>query len=209
MILRRWAIALKKTFRASERGRVDIKAKREQWMWYQLMWNPKKLVFLDETGVNTKMARLYGRSLRGQRCHGHVPYGHWNSSTFLAALRYDHLSAPLLIDGAMDGQMFVAYVEQELCPTLTKGDIVICDNLRAHKVKGVREAIEAVGAQILYLPAYSPDLNPIEMALAKFKALLRHAAKRTWDDLVKAVADVIDSFTQQDCSNFFKHCQYV
>ncbi|MEM9445592.1 MAG: transposase [Verrucomicrobiota bacterium] len=122
-------------------------------MWYQLRWNPQRLVFLDETGVNTKMTPLYGRSLRGQRCQSHVPYGHWNSSTFLAALRHEKLTAPLLIEGAMDGAVFVGYIEQQLCPTLEQGDIVICDNLPAHRVKGVREAIEAAGAKLFYSPA--------------------------------------------------------
>ncbi|MEM9398662.1 MAG: IS630 family transposase [Verrucomicrobiota bacterium] len=202
-------MALKKTFRASERGRADIEAKRLQWKWDQLIWNPQKLVFLDETGVNTKMTRLYGRAFRGERCHDQVPYGHWNSSTFLAALRYNALTAPLLVDGAMDGEMFVSYIIQHLCPTLSKGDIVICDNLPAHKVKGVREAIEAAGAELVYLPAYSPDLNPIEMAFAKFKALLRQAAKRTWDELVEAVVASFDSFSADECRNFFHHCNYV
>ncbi|MEM9445968.1 MAG: IS630 family transposase [Verrucomicrobiota bacterium] len=148
-----------------------MEARRKQWRWDQLLWNPRKLVFLDETGVNTKMSRLYGRALRTERCHDQVAHGHWNSSTFLAALRYNAMTAPLLIDGAMDGKMFVGYIEQHLCPTLKEGDIVICDNLPAHKVKGAREAIEAVGGELVYLPAYSPDLNPIEMAFAKFKAL--------------------------------------
>jgi len=155
------------------------------------------------------MTRLYGRSPVGERCHGQVPHGHWNSSTFLAALRYDKLSAPLLVDGAMDGSMFKGYVKQHLSPTLNKGDIVICDNLPAHKVKGVREAIEAVGAQLFYLPAYSPDLNPIEMAFAKLKSFLRDAAKRTWQDLLDALSHAFDRFTQDDCKNFFHHCHYV
>ncbi|MEM9446560.1 MAG: IS630 family transposase, partial [Verrucomicrobiota bacterium] len=191
--------SFKKTFRASERGRADIAIKRQQWKWDQLVWNPQKLVFLDETGVNTKMTGLYGRALRGERCHDQVPYGHWNSSTFLAALRYNALSAPLLIDGAIDGEMFVGSISQHLCPTLSKDDIVICDNLPAHKVNGVREAIEAVGAKLVYLPAYSPDLNPIEMAFAKFKTHLRQAAKRTWQELLEAVVEAFESFTPQEC----------
>lgn len=175
----------------------------------QLLWDPHRLVFLDETGLNTKMSRIYGRSEKGTRCYGSVPHGHWNSSTFIGALRYDRLEAPLLIDGAMDGAMFLGYIEQQLCPTLAPGDIVICDNLPAHKVSGVRKAIEAVGAQLLYLPAYSPDLNPIEMVFSKLKALLRKIAARTWDELLDSLEDVLDSFSPQECSHYFEHCLYV
>jgi transposase len=138
-----------------------------------------------------------------------VPHGHWHSSTFVAALRHDKMAAPLLIDGAMDGTMFLGYLRQQLIPTLTPGDIVICDNLPAHKVSGVRQAIQSAGACLCYLPAYSPDLNPIEMAFAKLKALLRQAAARTWDQLLDSVAAAFDAFTPQDCRNFFRHCLYV
>ena len=122
------------------------------------------------------MTRLYGRSEIGQRCEGYAPHSHWNSSTLLAALRYDQITAPLLINGALDGTMFLGYIEQHLVPTLNKGDIVICDNLPAHKIKGIRKAIEKKGAFLVYLPAYSPDLNPIEMAFSKFKSF--HAQSR-------------------------------
>ncbi|MEM9444055.1 MAG: transposase [Verrucomicrobiota bacterium] len=130
-------------------------------------------------------------------------------STFLAALRYEALTIPPLIDGAMNGEIFLSYIRQHLCPTLKQGDIVIWDNLPAHKVKGVREAIEKVGAALVYLPAYSRDLNPIEMAFSKFKAPLRNAAKRTWDELIAAVNESFDSSAAEDCRNFFNHCQYV
>lgn len=175
----------------------------------QLLWDPHRLVFLDETGLNTKMSRLYGRSSKGSRCYSSVPHGHWNSSTFIGALRYDRIDAPLLIDGAMDGAMFLGYIEQQLCPTLNRGDIVICDNLPAHKVAGARKAIESVGAYLLYLPAYSPDLNPIEMAFSKLKALLRQIAARTWDELLECLQSVLAAFTSKECANYFEHCLYV
>jgi transposase len=175
----------------------------------QLLWDPHRLVFLDETGLNTKMSRLYGRSSKGSRCYGSVPHGHWNSSTFIGALRYDRIDAPLLIDGAMDGTMFLGYIEQQLLPTLNRGDIVICDNLPAHKVAGVRQAIESVGAYLLYLPAYSPDLNPIEMAFSKLKALLRQIAARTWDELLACLKSALAAFTSKECANYFEHCLYV
>lgn len=155
------------------------------------------------------MKRLYGRADRGKRCVDQVPHGHWNSSTFLAALRHDRITAPLLIDGAMDGLTFLAYVEQSLVPTLSPGDMVICDNLSCHHVQGVRSLIEGCGAWLLYLPAYSPDLNPIEMAFAKLKAHLRHTAARSWDTLLQAVAAALDAFTPDHCSNFFRHANYT
>ena len=135
------------------------------------------------------MARLYGRSPRGERCRAAVPHGHWKTTTFTAGLRSDGLIAPLVLDGAMDGDVFQAYVEQALAPSLRRGDIVVMDNLPAHKVHGVREAIEAVGASLLYLPPYSPDFNPIEMAFSKLKALLRAAEARTIPELWRAIAD--------------------
>lgn len=194
---------------AAERERPDIQLARNWWKENQPLWDIRKLIFLDETGVNTKMARLYGRSAVGSRCRDSVPHGHWNSSTFLAALRHDQLTAPLLIDGALDGGMFLAYIEQNLAPTLTPGDIVICDNLSCHHVDGVRQAIESCGAHLRYLPAYSPDLNPIEMAFAKLKAHLRQACPRTWDQLLTAIASAIDRFTPDHCLNYFTHAQYA
>jgi len=155
------------------------------------------------------MTRLYGRSEIGERCLAKVPYGHWQTATFIAALRHDGLSAPWLIDGPMDGDLFLTYVRQVLGPQLRPGDLVICDNLASHKVKGVEEAITARGAQLQYLPAYSPDLNPIEMAFAKLKALIRQAAARTWDQLLQATARAIDAFSPQQCSNFFRHASYA
>ena len=166
-------------------------------------------MFLDETGLNTQMIRRYGRAPTGTRCLDRVPHGHWRTATFLAALRHDQLTAPLLIDGPLDGEMFLAYVKECLGPTLQPGDLVICDNLASHKVAGVRAALAAQGAELLYLPAYSPDLNPIELAFAKLKSALRAAAARGLDDLIRATADALTTFTPEHCSNFFRHAQYA
>jgi transposase len=168
-----------------------------------------KLVFLDETFANTTMARRYGRSARGERCMAHAPFGHWKTTTFLAALRSDAIVAPLVLDGPMDGPIFLAWVEQFLVPTLSPGDIVIADNLSSHKVAGVRTAIEATGAQYLNLPAYSPDLNPIENFFSKLKAGLRAMAPRTIEDLWNAIASIIDSVGSQECLNYILGCNYV
>jgi transposase len=155
------------------------------------------------------MTRLYGRSPIGERCQAAVPHGHWQTATFIAALRHDGLSAPWLVDGPMDGELFLTYIRQVLGPELRPGDLVVCDNLSSHKVNGVKEAIEACGAQLLYLPAYSPDLNPIEMAFSKLKALLRQAAARTWDQLIEATARALSTFSPQQCLNFLQHAQYA
>jgi len=154
------------------------------------------------------MARLRGRSKRGQRCRAAVPHGHWKTTTFTAALRLDGLTAPMLLDGPMNGAAFLAYVEQVLVPTLVPGDVVIMDNLPAHKVSGVKEAIEAAGAIRMFLPPYSPDFNPIEQAYAKFKALLRKAAARTIDDLWDVIAEAIEAYTPNECRNFFVSAGY-
>jgi transposase len=167
------------------------------------------LVFLDETGLNTKMTRLHGRSARGQRCQCAVPHGHWHTATLVVALRHDRLCAPCLLDGPMNGVAFLAYVEQFLAPELGPGDIVICDNLASHKVSGVAQAIAARGAELVYLPAYSPDLNPIEMAFSKLKSFVRHASQRTFEGLHTATANALDTFTPTHCSNFFRHAQYA
>jgi transposase len=166
-------------------------------------------VFIDETWATTAMTRTRGRAPRGQRLVASVPHGHWKTSTFVAALRYDGITAPCVIDGAMNGEFFLAYVEQFLAPTLKAGDSVIMDNLSSHKIAGVEQAITARGAQLLYLPPYSPDLNPIEPAFAKFKALLRKAAERTVDALWSRLENVLDAFTADDCRNFFRHAGYA
>lgn len=154
------------------------------------------------------MARLRGRAKKGERCRAAVPHGHWKTTTFTAGLRLSGLSAPMLLDGPMNGDAFIAYVEQVLVPELTPGDIVIMDNLPSHKVKGVRQAIEAAGARLLYLPPYSPDFNPIEMAFSKLKAILRKAAARSINDLWQVIADALDGFTKQQCRNYFTAAGY-
>lgn len=154
------------------------------------------------------MARMRGRARRGERCRAAIPHGHWKTTTFTAGLRLSGLTAPMVLDGPMTGPAFIAYVEQVLVPTLTPGDIVILDNLPAHKVTGVRAAIEAVGAEVRYLPPYSPEFNPIEMAFAKLKALLRKAAARTITELWAAIAGAIDRFSPTECANFFIHAGY-
>jgi transposase len=165
-------------------------------------------VFIDETGASTKMARRYGRSPRGERCRAPVPHGHWKTTTFVGALRLEGMTAPMILDGAMHGDAFLAYVEQVLVPTLIPGDIVVMDNLPAHKPTAVRKAIEAAGAELRFLPPYSPDFNPIEMAFSKFKAFLKKTAARTKEDLWDAIAQAIDTFTPQECKNYFAAAGY-
>lgn len=183
-------------------------AKRAAWKASQSELDPRRLVFIDETGASTKMARRYGRSRRGERCVAAVPYGHWKTTTFVGALTIDGMTAPMTLDGAMDGIAFLAYVEQQLAPTLQAGDIVIMDNLPAHKSPKVREAIEATGAELIYLPPYSPDLNPIELAYSKLKALLKKAAARTVGTLWDAIADALRQFAPEECANFFAAAGY-
>jgi transposase len=154
------------------------------------------------------MTRLYGRSPLGERCLAAVSHGHWQTATFIAALRHDRLSAPWLVDGPMDGSLFLAYITQVLGLELQDGDMVICDNLSSHKVHGIAQAIEQKGATLHYLPAYSPDLNPIEMAFAKLKALMRKAAARNYRQLITATALALNSFSASECLNFFRHAQY-
>ena len=180
-----------------------------RWWLRQAQWDARRLVFLDETGLNTQRVRRHGRAPTGLRCLDRVPHGPWQTATFLAALRHDRLTAPLLIDGPLDGDLFLAWVEQSLGPTLQPGDLVLCDNLACHKVAGVRAALAARGAQLLYLPAYSPDFNPIELAFAKLKAALRAAAARSWDELLAALATALPTFTPEHCANFFRHAQYA
>ncbi len=185
-----------------------IWGKRQAW----LRSHPGKLgkiVFIDETGINTKMARLRGRCRRGERLVAPIPHGHWKTLTFIAGLRHDRLTAPWVIDGPMDGDVFVKYIETQLVPTLHKGDVVILDNLPAHKRKDAEKAIRQAGAWLLFLPPYSPDFNPIEPAFSKFKAHLKRMAPRTVDQLWNAVAQTCDLFTSQECRNFFKADGYV
>lgn len=182
---------------------------RREWQARQPELDPSKLVFLDETWASTNMARRYGRAPRDERCVAAVPYGHWKTTTFIAALRHDSITAPMVIDGAINGEVFLAYVQKLLCPTLRPGDIVIADNLGSHKVSGVKEAIQATGATILFLPPYSPDFNPIEKLFAKLKALLRKAAKRTVTALWEQIGILLDAFSSAECRNYFASAGYV
>jgi transposase len=167
-----------------------------------------KLVFVDESGANTKMTRLGGRALVGERLVTQVPHGHYQTSTLIAAVRLAGACAPWLFEGAMDGEMFLAWVRQGLTPTLQPNDLVIMDNLATHKVVGVREAIESVGARLLYLPPYSPDFNPIENMWSKIKQLLRSLGPRTSDELLQAAATAFAAVSPADCLGFFSHAKY-
>lgn len=155
------------------------------------------------------MTRARGRAPRGERVVAYVPHGHWQTTTFLAALRLTGVAAPLVVDGAINGEVFLAYIRQHLAPTLKKGELVVMDNLSSHKLAGVREAIEAVGARVLYLPPYSPDFNPIEQVFAKLKALLRKYGERTMDGLWRRIGALLDYFSKSECENYFRHCGYL
>ena len=181
---------------------------RQDWFEGQIDLDPRRLVFIDETGASTKMARLRGRAPRGERCRAAVPHGHWKTTTFTAGLRLGGLVAPMVLDGPMNGDAFRAYVEQVLVPELNKGDVVIMDNLPAHKVAGIRNMIEDAGARLLYLPPYSPDFNPIEMAFSKLKAMLRKASARTINELWLVIAEAIDKFPPIECRNYFAAAGY-
>ncbi len=177
-------------------------------MAYQSRIEPRRLVFLDETWTKTNMAPLRGWAPRGTRLRAKVPYGRWKTMTFLAALRHDRIDAPWLLDGPINGEKFQIYVEKLLVPTLRPGDIVVMDNLGSHKGKAVRRAIRAAGAKLLFLPKYSPDLNPIEQVFAKLKHLLRKAAARTSDAVCAAIGQLLDNFTPQECVNYFMNSGY-
>ncbi|WP_316980472.1 IS630 family transposase [Shumkonia mesophila] len=198
----------KKTAHASEQQRPDVLRLRHAWFELQPDLEPERLIFIDETGASTKMARRYGRAPRGERCRAPVPHGHWKTTTFVGALRLEGMTAPMVLDGAMHGAAFLAYVEQVLVPTLAPGDIVVMDNLPAHKPVAVRAAIENAGAKLHFLPPYSPDFNPIEMAFSKLKAFLKKTAARTKDDLWDAIALGIDTFTPTECENYFAAAGY-
>ena len=180
-----------------------MRAAREAWFEHQPDLDPAKLVLIDETAATTKMARRRGRAARGVRCKAAIPHGHGMTTSFIAGQRFDGICAPMLLEGPIDGDALLADIEQLLVPTLTIGDTVIMDNLPVHKLAGVREAIEAAGAQLVYLPPYSPDVNPIEMAFSKFKALIRAAAPSTVDDLWTAAKHAIERFTPTHCTNYF------
>ena len=178
---------------------------RERWKAEQSGLDPTKLVFVDETGTNTKMVKTRGRCPTNQRLLGLQPFGHWKTTTFTAGLRCDGITAPFVLDGAMNRDAFIAYVDQVLGPTLREGDIVIMDNLPAHKGDTIRQLIEARGATLKFLPPYSPDLNPIELAFSKLKTLLRKAAERTVGALWGRIGQVLDAFTPDECANYLRH----
>ena len=168
----------------------------------------RKLVFIDETSATTNMTRRYGRGPRGNRLVCKVPHGHWKTSTFIAALRHNCVTAPLLLDGAMNGLSFLAYVQQILAPTLRRGDVVVMDNVSVHKVLGVREAIEARGATLLYLPPYSPDLNPIEQFFSKLKSVLRKAAATSIAALWGVIGSCLEQFSPKECAAYLLNAGY-
>jgi transposase len=185
-----------------------VAAKRRRWHGWQGFMDPARLVFLDETSTATNMTRRHGRCPASLRLVAAVPHGHWKTTTLVAGLRLSGVTAPLVLDGPMTGAAFLAYVEQVLAPSLAAGDVLVMDNLAAHKVVGVQEAITAAGASILYLPPYSPDLNPIEPLFAKLKALLRKAAARTREALWSATASLIATISTNECANYLRNCGY-
>ena len=214
--LSRWVIRnglsfKKKAFRPANAIGSDVRQAREAWKaerQLKMQTEPHRLVFIDETGTNTKMTRARGRCERGERLRSKAPFGHWKTQTFVAGLRCGALAAPWVIDAPMDRTIFETYVRTQLVPTLQEGDIVILDNLPAHKSPAAEQAIRARGAWLMFLPPYSPDLNPIEMAFAKLKAHLRAMAMRTIDELWKAIGQICDLFTPEECANYFKAAGY-
>jgi transposase len=186
-----------------------VARRREQWRKYQGRLDPRRLVFIDETWAKTNMTPLRGWSKRGSKLVARAPFGKWRTLTFLAALRHDRIDAPCVLDGPINGQLFVAYVEQFLVPTLKPGDIVIMDNLGSHKGAAVRKAIRAAGAKLLFLPPYSPDLNPIEQVFAKLKLLLRKAAERTADATWQRIGSLLDAFSPHECANYLRNSGYA
>jgi transposase len=203
---------IKKALLAAECARAAIRDERRVWFTHRqprMQRQPSRLVFLDETGVNTKMVRVRGRSRRGQRLRATAPFGHWGTHTFLAGLRCHELSAPWVIAGPITRTAFDTYVETQLAPTLARGDVVILDNLAVHKSERAAHCLKQRGAWFLFLPAYSPDLNPIEQAFAKIKAHLRKAAARTLEALWRALGEICDLFSPQECWNYLKAVGYA
>ena len=194
---------------ASEQDRPDVARRRVRWKTHQSKLDPERLVFIDETWAKTNMTRSHGRCLRGKRLLAKVPHGRWRTLTFLAALRSDRIDAPCVLDGPINGQSFLAYVEQFLVPTLKSGDIVIMDNLGSHKGQAVRRALRAIGAKLFFLPPYSPDLNPIEQVFAKLKTLLRKADERTVETTWQRIGTLLDRFTPDECANYLTHAGYA
>jgi transposase len=198
----------KKSLQAAERKRADVARARRRWIREQGLLDPARLVFIDETAVTTNMVRLNGWNRRGERLVGDVPMGHWETVTFIAGFRQTGIVAPMLIKGAMNGEAFLAYIEQCLVPTLKRKDIVVADNVSFHKVAGVQEAIEAAGAELRYLPQYSPEFNPIELVFHPLKTLLRKAAERTIKGLQRRVGSFVRALDPCECIGYFRHAGY-
>jgi transposase len=194
---------------ASEQDRPDVARKRARWQAYQNRIDPSRLVFIDETWAKTNMAPLRGWATKGQRLRAKVPFGHWKTMTFLAALRHDRIAAPWVFDGPINAESFLVYVEQVLVPTLAKGDVVVMDNLGSHKGQAVRAAIRAAGAHLIFLPPYSPDLNPIEQVFAKLKHLLRKAAERSVEATWKRIGALLSEFSPKECANYLVNSGYA
>lgn len=193
----------------AEQQRPDVAAERQEFqIIQQLGLDPDRLVFLDETWIKTNMTRLYGWGPTDQRVLEHVPHGHWMTTTFVGALRSTGLVAPLVIDGALNGELFRAYVEQQLIKALKPGDIVIMDNLPSHKVKGIEEAINSVNAYLLYLPPYSPDMNPIEQVFSKIKNEIRKRQPRTKPECDDLCGQSLDWFREKECRNYIRNSGY-
>ena len=193
----------------SEQTRPDVARKRTRWKTYQDRIDRKRLVFIDETWIKTNMAPLRGWGPRGQRLKALAPYGHWKTMTFLAALRHDRIDAPFVFDGPINGNSFKAYVTEVLVPALEPGDVVVLDNLGSHKSKAVRNVIRAVGAHLLFLPPYSPDLNPIEQVFAKLKHLMRKASQRTVESTWRKTGDLLSLFSPAECQNYLTNSGYA
>ena len=199
----------KKTLFAIEQDRPDVARRRIRWKKYQDRIDPTRLVFIDETWAKTNMTRTHGWQRRGKPLVGKVPHGHWRTMTFLAALRHDRITAPFVLDGPINGEAFTVYVEQVLVPTLTPGDIVVMDNLGSHKSAKVRRLIRAAGARLIFLPPYSPDLNPIEQVFAKLKTLLRKSEERTVEAVWKRIGSLLDRFYPAECANYLRNSGYA
>ncbi|MEM1186754.1 MAG: IS630 family transposase [Planctomycetota bacterium] len=199
-----------KSLIAREQLRPDVIERRRNFAIARRFVDPKKLMFLDESGAKTNMTRLYGRSRVGERCNFHQPHGHWKTTTMISALRVDRVieDATILFDGPMNSATFLGYAERCLAPALEPGEVVVMDNLGAHKAAGVEEAIEAAGASVWWLPPYSPDLNPIEKLWSKIKSRLRRAAAGTLDGLCRAAGDAFRAVTPDECANYFASCGY-
>jgi len=185
-----------------------VARKRDRWKAHQGRIDPSRLVFIDETWVKTNMAPLRGWGPRGKRLKAYAPYGHWKTLTFIAALRCNRIEAPWVIDGPINGELFIAYVEKVLAPTLEPGDIVVLDNLGSHKGKAARTAVRARGAHLIFLPPYSPDLNPIEQVFSKLKHLVRKAQPRHVEATWRKVGELLDLFSPSECANYLANAGY-